>query len=275
MNSRALYRVASRRDKAFGEIRNTPNALGTDYKFTGQREEASLGLYWFQSRWFDPSLGRFTSPDTIVPTSTQGTQAWDRYAFVNNNPVRYNDPTGHQITNDGSASHQFSNQPCHDTDDYKCPEPPAENPTAKPTQPNVSSNVGWQSPEFRFNGIDLGVSIISGSYQIEGSSNADSPVTVTNNDIQVGPLGVDYQNFELSSSYKGVPGMSIGINEPGISVDATSTMDVGNLHVTQTVSLNVEFRIEAPAALAVLAGGYELALFLLGTASRGVAPAYP
>jgi len=45
----------------------------------------------------DPSLGRFTSPDTIVPTSTQGTQAWDRYAFVNNNPVRYSDPTGHSM----------------------------------------------------------------------------------------------------------------------------------------------------------------------------------
>jgi len=43
-----------------------------------------------------PSLGRFTQPDTIVPTSTQGTQAWDRYAFVNNNPVRFNDPTGHK-----------------------------------------------------------------------------------------------------------------------------------------------------------------------------------
>jgi hypothetical protein len=45
----------------------------------------------------DPSLGRFTSPDTIVPTGTQGTQAWDRYAFVNNNPVRYTDPTGHDL----------------------------------------------------------------------------------------------------------------------------------------------------------------------------------
>ncbi len=32
-----------------------------------------------------------------MPTGTQGTQAWDRYAFVNNNPVRYNDPTGHGV----------------------------------------------------------------------------------------------------------------------------------------------------------------------------------
>jgi RHS repeat-associated protein len=83
--------------KAFGESRHTDGTLGTDYKFTGQRSEAALGIYFFQSRWFDPSLGRFTQPDTIVPTQTQGTQAWDRYAFVNNNPVRYIDPTGHSV----------------------------------------------------------------------------------------------------------------------------------------------------------------------------------
>jgi RHS repeat-associated protein len=84
--------TASALYKAFGETRYTLGNLGTDYKFTGQREEAALGIYFFNARWMDPSLGRFTSPDTIVPT---GTQAWDRYAFVNNNPVRYNDPTGH------------------------------------------------------------------------------------------------------------------------------------------------------------------------------------
>jgi len=90
-------KTASALYKAFGETRYTTGNLGTDYKFTGQREQAELGLYFYGARWYDGSLGRFISPDTIVPTGTQGTQAWDRYAYVNNNPVRYNDPTGHMI----------------------------------------------------------------------------------------------------------------------------------------------------------------------------------
>jgi hypothetical protein len=43
------------------------------------------------------SLGRFTSTDTIIPQQ-QGVQAWDRYAYTNNNPIRYNDPTGHMCS---------------------------------------------------------------------------------------------------------------------------------------------------------------------------------
>ncbi len=105
-------KTASALYKAFGETRFTSGTLYTDYKFTGQREESALGgIYFFQARWFDPTLGRFMSPDTIVPTSTQGTQAWDRYAFVNNNPVRYTDPTGHTAEGqDGGC----------DPDDYAC-----------------------------------------------------------------------------------------------------------------------------------------------------------
>ncbi len=37
-------------------------------------------------------LGRFAQADTIVPVGVQG---YDRYAYVNNNPVRYTDPSGH------------------------------------------------------------------------------------------------------------------------------------------------------------------------------------
>ena len=40
----------------------------------------------------DPYLARFAQADTIVPGGVQG---YDRYAYVNNSPVRYNDPSGH------------------------------------------------------------------------------------------------------------------------------------------------------------------------------------
>ena len=58
-------------------------------------------------------LNHFSQPDSIVPTSTQGTQAWDRYAYSNNNPVRYNDPTGHWASGDEDQSHeQGHSDPC-------------------------------------------------------------------------------------------------------------------------------------------------------------------
>jgi hypothetical protein len=41
-------------------------------------------------------------PDTVVPVGVQGVQAWDRYAYVNNNPARFNDPSGHCI--DGATT---------------------------------------------------------------------------------------------------------------------------------------------------------------------------
>jgi RHS repeat-associated protein len=115
-------KTASALYKAFGETRFSSGNLGTDYKFTGQREEASLGIYYFNARWMDPSLGRFTSPDTIVPTSTQGTQAWDRYGFVNNNPVRYTDPTGHQriADTDESQNNNQCDNSVADCDHSKC-----------------------------------------------------------------------------------------------------------------------------------------------------------
>jgi hypothetical protein len=43
---------------------------------------------------YDPAIGRFTSPDTIIPIG-QGSQAWDRYAYTNNNPIRFSDSSGH------------------------------------------------------------------------------------------------------------------------------------------------------------------------------------
>jgi hypothetical protein len=53
-------------------------------------------LLWYGSRHYDPAIGRFIQLDSIVPLASQGVQAWDRYAYANNNPVRYTDPSGHR-----------------------------------------------------------------------------------------------------------------------------------------------------------------------------------
>ncbi len=42
----------------------------------------------------DSSLGRFLQPDTIVP-EPGNPQSLNRYTYVNNNPLRYTDPSGH------------------------------------------------------------------------------------------------------------------------------------------------------------------------------------
>jgi RHS repeat-associated protein len=91
--------VSEARYKPWGEVRYTKDnaPLPTLYTYTGQRSDSYINLLWYGSRYFDATLGRFISPDTIVPLATQGTQALDRYAYANNNAVRYNDPTGHCI----------------------------------------------------------------------------------------------------------------------------------------------------------------------------------
>ncbi len=59
--------------QGFDELSPTPQ--GNAYQFTSQRNETALGLYFYNARWYDPYLNRFTQPDSIVPTQTQGTQA--------------------------------------------------------------------------------------------------------------------------------------------------------------------------------------------------------
>jgi len=82
------------RYKAWGETRYSSGSTPTTFRYTGQREESSLGLYWYASRWYSPGLGRFVSPDTIIP-QPGNPQAWDRYSYGYNNPISFIDPSGH------------------------------------------------------------------------------------------------------------------------------------------------------------------------------------
>ena len=77
----------------FGLTRSTSGTIPTDKKFTGQRLD-STGLYFYNARYYDANIGRFISPDTIVPNPINP-QAFNRYSYTLNNPLKYTDPSGH------------------------------------------------------------------------------------------------------------------------------------------------------------------------------------
>ncbi len=81
------------RYKPYGEDRDTGTSLNTDRKFTGQTEDEAAGLYWYASRAYDPAIGRFVSPDPIVPAPANP-QSLNRYSYVYNNPLGFVDPSG-------------------------------------------------------------------------------------------------------------------------------------------------------------------------------------
>ena len=77
----------------FGVCRNSQGTLDTDKLFTGQRLD-DTGLYYYNARYYDATIGRFISADTIVP-DYMNPQSLNRYSYCVNNPLKYVDPSGH------------------------------------------------------------------------------------------------------------------------------------------------------------------------------------
>jgi RHS repeat-associated protein len=78
----------------FGSLSRHEGSVDSPHQFTGQRNDATTGLYFYNARYYDPQLGRFTSADTVVP-GPGDPQALNRYSYSRNNPIILVDPSGH------------------------------------------------------------------------------------------------------------------------------------------------------------------------------------
>jgi RHS repeat-associated protein len=75
-------------------------------KFTGHERdfagdfgaEDGNAVDYMHARYYNPTQGRFLSPDPILG-DPEDPQSWNRYSYVRNNPIRYTDPTG--LADDG------------------------------------------------------------------------------------------------------------------------------------------------------------------------------
>ncbi|MER8187897.1 RHS repeat-associated core domain-containing protein [Kitasatospora sp. NPDC094015] len=84
--------VTQRRTLPFGGARGTTSgAWAGDRSFVGGTADAT-GLTHLGARDYDPSTGRFISPDPLIDVNNP--QQINGYAYSGNNPVRYSDPSG-------------------------------------------------------------------------------------------------------------------------------------------------------------------------------------
>ncbi|MEI7846311.1 MAG: RHS repeat-associated core domain-containing protein [Chloroflexota bacterium] len=96
--------VSELRYTAWGKTRFTSGSTPTKYQFTGQySNEPDFGLIYFNARWYDPGINRFSSPDSLVP-DTYNTLDYDRYMYSRANPIKYSDPSGHRPCGDGEKA---------------------------------------------------------------------------------------------------------------------------------------------------------------------------
>jgi hypothetical protein len=113
-------------------------------------------------------LGRFVQPDSIIPGLDNSkvptdSQAWDRFAYVDNSPVVYNDPSGHDPKGPGY---------CYETGDPGCltsiknPLPTLSlhdlinpTPTSGPSWKAATPTPGQDNPKIESQGFNIKVNV--------------------------------------------------------------------------------------------------------------------
>ena len=79
----------------FGERIAVPVQAGSNGQwFQSKPVDTDTGLSYFGSRYYDPTVGRFYEIDPQV-YSEGNVHSFNRYAYANNNPLKYTDPDGH------------------------------------------------------------------------------------------------------------------------------------------------------------------------------------
>src|SRR5690606_3505529 len=67
-----------------------------DRGYTGHEHLQGVGLINMNARLYDPKLHRFLAPDNFIQDPSNS-QNYNRYGYVWNNPLRYNDPSGEVV----------------------------------------------------------------------------------------------------------------------------------------------------------------------------------
>ena len=67
------------------------------FRYRGYYIDNETGLCYLNSRYYDPTVGRFLSPDSLEYLGPEDLGGLNLYNYCNNNPVMYTDPSGNSF----------------------------------------------------------------------------------------------------------------------------------------------------------------------------------
>ena len=93
----AWGKILSVTDATGNEVTD-PNHMGriNPIRYRGYYYDEETGLYYLQSRYYDPVVGRFLNADGVTDTNA-GIIGYNLFAYAANNPIIYQDGSGHSV----------------------------------------------------------------------------------------------------------------------------------------------------------------------------------
>ncbi|MEE0265034.1 MAG: RHS repeat-associated core domain-containing protein, partial [Acutalibacteraceae bacterium] len=79
---------------AFGVTTASTGVTANPYRYCGEYQDETTGLYYLRARYYDTATGRFTSADSYSGT-TSDPISLHKYLYAHANPVMNSDPTGY------------------------------------------------------------------------------------------------------------------------------------------------------------------------------------
>lgn len=77
---------------SFGITTTSSGSLTNSFRYTGREFDTETSLDFYRARYYDPSVGRFLSEDSLRFSS----EAFNFYDYVSNNPLVFSDPSGNK-----------------------------------------------------------------------------------------------------------------------------------------------------------------------------------
>ena len=122
----------------FGNIISKPTDINNTFAYKGYVYDNETNNYYLNARYYDPSTARFTQEDTYFGDMSDP-ESLNKYVYCINDPISYEDPTGHMFQNETGPGYANTMRPDKYNDmpitggnyKYKGIEPGTENVSAK------------------------------------------------------------------------------------------------------------------------------------------------